>query len=1350
MKTKLFSLITGILIFALCIGPSCIASGDRVWIEDVSGEIGQVIAVNLMLENEFTEVDVFTIYLNFDSEMLEYFYCEPGDLDPDWYMFACNSPAPNRLTTGGFTIDPSIPTGSYGCLVTIYFIVTCNSCEINDTSLLHFYEIHDDISHFETVDGTFTFSGEDTPTPGNTATPTPTPVPVMDRIWVEDVSGAIGEQIAVNIMMENDFTPVSAFTFTIGFDPAMLDFSHCEPGELDPGWYLFGYNPPGPDTVTISGFSILGIQVPSGSSGHFATLYFNVTCSSCELNDTSDIRIDDLQDDIAYFESFNGLFTFMGAPGPTSTPTPVLTSTPTPVSETIHVPSDYPCIQDAVNASAHGDTILVADGTYSGFGNIEIELLGKRVHVISENGPYYCVIDGDGGVDQMRGRGFYLHQDETHETVIEGFTIRNGQASSGGAIVCYNSSPTIKNCLILNNKANCDGGGLLGMNTNVHLIHCQFIGNNADMSYGGAVFIASDVILSNCLFADNTAGEGNGGGVGFGASTHGIMENCTVINNSADDRGGGISCWSSNLTVSDSIFWMNNALDGPELCLRFQSEMVLDYSDIRGGTLYADIDHTSTIHWGEGLIESDPMFVYGLIGGYYLSQTAAGQGTDSPCLNTGSQPATDICFTDPDGEICLDELTTRTDQVFDTDTADIGFHYLFTDIILPSPTPTATTVVTPSPTSTIPPITNTYYVPGDFSTIQAAINGSGCGDTVMISDGTYSGTGNTNIQFNGVPITVRSVNGPANCLIDCQGTSQGFLFNHSETGQTVLSGLTIINGHGVSGGGIACFNSSPTITNCIIRDCIADENGGGIYCENSQATVEDCVLMYNTALWGGGIECTNASLNIINCEIHHNTATIDGGGIETYSDSKLWIFSCTITENQAMGNGGGIVCIEAQSLIESCTITGNTARWGGGIECTSASPLLLSCDISNNTATEDGGGIECYLYSFPKIVQCTITSNSAVENGGGLYCVDYASPSIFNCLFSDNTADFGGAAECSQSNSSFMNCLFSGNNADINGAAIQSNLGSGITVYSSTFTQNSGPAESGGVHATMLSSFDFKNCIFWNNSDHEITTQNSDVLIEYSCIQDGFPGEGNITSDPLFSDGPLGIFYLSQIAAGQSLDSPCRDTGDHPASEYCYCPMDLETCLSERTTRTDHINDLLTVDMGFHYPDDIILPTPTPSPVFTPPNPYPLSQLATPTPIWTPTATPGTQPTPSCDSTGVILEMPSHAFQTGNLCYLSAWVCNAGIETLIDYPLFVILDVYGSYWFGPSWKPADQGIDFYLQEFEPGLTEVVIIPEFLWPEIKGSGSGIVFWGAMTDPSHSELFGTFSNWTFGWN
>lgn len=160
--------------------------------------------------------------------------------------------------------------------------------------------------------------------------------------------------------------------------------------------------------------------------------------------------------------------------------------------------------------------------------------------------------------------------------------------------------------------------------------------------------------------------------------------------------------------------------------------------------------------------------------------------------------------------------------------------------------------------------------------------------------------------------------------------------------------------------------------------------------------------------------------------------------------------------------------------------------------------------------------------------------------------------------------------------------------------------------------------------------------------------------------------------------------------------------------------------------------------------------TVTPSPTDTPLAPT-ATQTPTPRPSSTPTSMPPTATaaptgTPDCSELGVVLRMPSTYYQPGETCSLVAIVCNTTPTTLEGYPFFVILDVYGNYWFAPEWT---QDFDYYDLVFEPGATPLIIIPEFVWPQGAGSATGIMFWSAVTDPLITQVVGTLDYWTFGW-
>jgi len=107
--------------------------------------------------------------------------------------------------------------------------------------------------------------------------------------------------------------------------------------------------------------------------------------------------------------------------------------------------------------------------------------------------------------------------------------------------------------------------------------------------------------------------------------------------------------------------------------------------------------------------------------------------------------------------------------------------------------------------------------------------------------------------------------------------------------------------------------------------------------------------------------------------------------------------------------------------------------------------------------------------------------------------------------------------------------------------------------------------------------------------------------------------------------------------------------------------------------------------------------------------------------------------------------MPSQYYQAGDLCFCNVYICNNTENTLTENPLFVILDVFGSYFFAPDFK----SYDFYSTTFPPGETKIEVLPEFKWPEGAGSAGDIKWYAAMTNPEITELYGEMDTWSFGW-
>ena len=171
---------------------------------------------------------------------------------------------------------------------------------------------------------------------------------------------------------------------------------------------------------------------------------------------------------------------------------------------------------------------------------------------------------------------------------------------------------------------------------------------------GGGLCYCSGTIVNN-LISQNSA---VGGGGGLGGCEYTEIVNNTIVGNSSGWAGGGM--WGTRGITRNCIIWGNTAPAGAQV----GGSDTPSYSCIQDWT-----------GGGTGNISGDPLFTTGPLGPYYLSQTAAGQAVQSPCVDAGSTTAL---------AAGLANRTTRTDHRSDVGIVDMGYHHPPTPILPPA------------------------------------------------------------------------------------------------------------------------------------------------------------------------------------------------------------------------------------------------------------------------------------------------------------------------------------------------------------------------------------------------------------------------------------------------------------------------------------------------------------------------------------------------------------------------------------------------------------------------------------------------------------------------------------------
>ncbi len=335
-----------------------------------------------------------------------------------------------------------------------------------------------------------------------------------------------------------------------------------------------------------------------------------------------------------------------------------------------------------------------------------------------------------------------------------------------------------------------------------------------------------------------------------------------------------------------------------------------------------------------------------------------------------------------------------------------------------------------------------------------------------------------------------------------------------------------------SGAGIANFDSSPNLTDCEIY---ANEgvSAAGMYNSGSSPKMEKCMFITNWASDGVGMFNTDSCPTLIDCSFADNIGYRGVGMFNTHSCPTL--IDCSFEGNHAWDGdeGAGMANEFSTPLLINCVFRNNRVDIvgpGGGMYNYCSDSILIDCMFEMNDATWYGGGI-CNYASSPLLVRCTFARNAAYY-GGGIANFD-SSPTLRDCTFTGNHAKGGGAVHSDQSSLQLTNCVFSANGAAPGyyavsaGGAVLSTDSNSVSLVNCTFRGNA--ATNGNAVACDSVEYDHSwssgptnvrlaNCILWDGGNEVWNNDESTITITHSNVNGGWPGPGNIDTDPCFSD----------------------------------------------------------------------------------------------------------------------------------------------------------------------------------------------------------------------------------------
>ena len=644
-------------------------------------------------------------------------------------------------------------------------------------------------------------------------------------------------------------------------------------------------------------------------------------------------------------------------------------------------------IQDAINLTANGDTVLVTNGIYSFGGVAMVGTLTNRValtnaiSVQSVNGPWVTTIQGAGATNSLNAvRCAWL----TNGASLNGFTLTSGatqpgnQVASayGGGVWCASSNAWVTDCVIVSNTAYWNGGGVYQ-----GTISDTLISSNGVVVFGGGATYGS--VLNNCSIISNAMYgvvnpvavtncivyyNGSGNVFAYPAS---VSHCCTApampgtgnFTNPPQLFADGVHLAANSPCIGNGVFvgggsdifgmtWSNPPSVG---CAEWQSSPLVSVPDVQlsrnpvGFSVVASIGGSSP--YGFAWLEN----------GLPLQDDGHFTGTQSTNLAVNG-----VCASDAGG---YQLIVSNSFGVVTSRVAQVVIHCV--------------------DAAGANPVAPYLGFSNAATNIQDAITAAVPGEIVLVTNGLYATGGKsmdgvlTNRVTVDKAILLQSVNGASATVI--QGAWDPIATNGPGavrcawlTNNAILSGFTLQGGGtaaGNAGGtttegagvwGSSLTNRLPgaTVSHCFIIDNVAGYYGGGAY----QVVLNNCTIATNSGITAGG----GAELCYIdNCLITYNSAGRTSGG----GTDNSHLFNCALFGNIANSSGNAA----SGGTLVNCTVVGNGSSPIGLSAGAVSMALLTNCIVYGNFGA---------VFNYPNSLDCTLSYSDTDPLPGGIGNVD--------------------------------------------------------------------------------------------------------------------------------------------------------------------------------------------------------------------------------------------------------------------------------------------------------------------------------------------------------------------------